>query len=304
MTALRNLTLANLQSDIPLAKYTAARLGGPAEWLYVAKNSVEELARVVQTSWQDGMPVTILGGGANVLISDAGVRGLVVINRVADVQFGAWHDGRTVSASSGTGLLRLARACVSQGIAGMEWAVGVPGTVGGAVVNNAGAHGADMSDSVAEVVVLEPSGPKLYTHADLDYAYRHSSLKARAADGDRAFLVLQANFILPHDEPTSIQQRMDDFNSYRKRTQPPGATLGSIFKNPADDYAGRLIETAGLKGYRVGGVEVSSKHANFIVNHGDTTAADYYALIQHVQETVMQAHNIVLELEIELIGTW
>ncbi|MEL6406757.1 MAG: UDP-N-acetylmuramate dehydrogenase [Chloroflexota bacterium] len=304
MTALAKLKLPTLQQDIPLAKYTAARLGGKAEWLYVAKESVYELAKVVQTAWAEDMSVTVIGGGANVLISDAGVRGLVVVNRVADIEFGDWHDGRTVSASSGTGLLRFARACASQGIAGMEWAVGVPGTVGGAVVNNAGAHGDDMAASVAEVVVLEITGPKLYTNEEMHYDYRHSMLKDRAAKGDRKFLVLQANFILPPDDKEAIEARMTEFNAYRKRTQPPGATLGSIFKNPPNDYAGRLIETAGLKGHRIGNVEVSDVHANFIVNHGDATASDYYALIRHVQETVMNVHSVALELEIELIGSW
>lgn len=301
MTRLAQLKLENLQQNIPLAKYTAARLGGKADWVYIARNSIEELAQVVKSAWADDIPVRILGGGANVLVSDKGFRGLVVINRVASVDFGDWHDGRTVSASSGTGLLRLARECANRGITGMEWAVGVPGTVGGAVVNNAGAHGSDMAASVADVVVLETGAPKLYTNEDMQYAYRHSMLKAR---DNRRFVVLQVNFILPYDEPEAIKSRMEAFNTYRKQTQPPGATLGSIFKNPEGDYAGRLIEASGLKGYRVGGVEVSGKHANFIVNHGDATASDYYALIQHVQETVQAKQGIELELEIELVGEW
>ena len=301
MSRLAELKLDNLQQDVPLAKYTAARLGGKADWLYIAKNSIEELAQVVKSAWADDIPVRILGGGANVLVSDKGFRGLIVINRVTSIDFGDWHDGRTVSASSGTGLLRLARECAERGIAGMEWAVGVPGTVGGAVVNNAGAHGSDMAASVAEVVVLETFGPKLYTNTDMQYDYRHSMLKAR---DNRRFVVLQVNFILPYDEFEAIKSRMDEFNAYRKETQPPGATLGSIFKNPDGDYAGRLIEASGLKGYRVGGVEVSGKHANFIVNHGDATASEYYALIQHVQETVLEKQGIELELEIELVGEW
>ena len=301
MTALAQLQSINLQQSVSLAKYTAARLGGKADWFYIAKNSVEELAMVIQAAWADNLPVRILGGGANVLVSDKGFRGLVVVNRVAHIQFGNWHDGRTVSASSGTGLLRLARECAENGIAGMEWAIGVPGTVGGAVVNNAGAHGSDMAASVADVLVLEQSGPKLYTNADMCYDYRYSMLKARE---NRHFVVLQVNFILPYDEVDEIKSRMEEFNSYRKATQPPGATLGSIFKNPDGDYAGRLIEASGLKGYQVGEVEVSGKHANFIVNHGDARASDYYALIQHVQETVLAKQGIELELEIELVGEW
>lgn len=301
MTSLADLKLENLQQNVPLAKYTAARLGGSADWFYMAKNSIEELADVVQTAWAEGIPVRILGGGANVLVSDKGFRGLVVVNRVAHIEFVDDKNEYNVSATSGTGLLRFARECMTQGVAGMEWAVGVPGTVGGAVVNNAGAHGADTSASVVEVIVLEQSGIKHYNHAEMHYGYRESMLKTRE---DRHFVVLQAHFNLPYDDPVSIKSRMDEFNTYRKRTQPSGATLGSIFKNPIGDYAGRLIQESGLKGYRVGGVEISAKHANFIVNHGSATASDYYALIQTVQETVLAQQGIELELEIELVGEW
>lgn len=300
MTRLASLQLTDLQRDVPLAKYTAARLGGKSDWLYVAKESTKRLVEVVQAAWDDNIPVRILGGGANVLVSDTGFRGLIIINRVSDIQFGNWHDGRNVSATGGTGLLRLARDCAAKSIAGMEWAVGVPGTVGGAVVNNAGAHGGTMADSVADVVVLEyGKDAQLYTHADLQYDYRHSILKSRS---DKRFIVLLATFILPIDKHDVIKHRMDEYNAYRKRTQPSGASLGSIFKNPPDDYAGRLIELAGLKGHRIGGVEVSQKHANFFVNTGESTANDYYALIRHVQKTVLQMQGIELELEIELLG--
>ncbi|MDQ7025776.1 MAG: UDP-N-acetylmuramate dehydrogenase [Anaerolineae bacterium] len=300
MTRLSSLRGTDLQRDVPLAKYTAARLGGQSDWLYIAKESTERLVEVVQAAWDDNIPVRILGGGANVLVSDAGFRGLIIINRVSDIQFGNWHDGRNVSATGGTGLLRLARECAVRGIAGMEWAVGVPGTVGGAVVNNAGAHSGTMADSVADVVVLEyGKGAQLYTNADLRYDYRHSILKSRS---DKRFIVLLATFILPTDDSQTIKQKMDKYNAYRKCSQPSGASLGSIFKNPSGDFAGRLIEIAGLKAYRIGGVEVSQKHANFFVNTGESTANDYYALIRHVQKTVLQKQGIELELEIELLG--
>lgn len=296
------LNFPEIQRDVPLAKYTAARLGGKADFLYIAKDSVERLAEVVQTAWNEGMPMRVLGGGANVLVSDKGFRGLVVLNHVSKIEFGDWHDGRNVSAASGTGLLPFAQTLAKRGIAGMEWAIGVPGTVGGAVVNNAGAHGTDMAASVADVVVLEhDKGAQLYSNADMQYAYRYSMLKARE---DRRFVVLQMNFILPYDDADAIKKRMDEFNVYRKSTQPHGASLGSIFKNPEGDYAGRLVEACGLKGYAIGGVEVSQKHANFIVNHGDATATDYYALIRHVQETVLRQQGVELELEIELVGEW
>jgi len=304
MTLLASLSDLDVQQNQPLAKYTAARLGGKAQWLYVAKHneSIERLAEVVMAAWADEIPVRIFGGGANVLVSDKGVRGLVVINRVTGVRFGDWHAGRNVSATSGTGLLRFARECAARGFAGMAWAVGVPGTIGGAIVNNAGAHGSDMAARIADVVVLDcDRGAQIYSNADLQFEYRHSLLKTRL---DRRFIVLLATFALSRDNPQNIKERMDEYNAYRKRTQPPGASLGSIFKNPPDDYAGRLIEVSGLKGYQIGSVQVSPIHANFFINVGDATASDYYALIRHVQETVYRKQGVELQLEIELAGEW
>jgi UDP-N-acetylmuramate dehydrogenase len=294
------LTIPGVRQHESLARFTAARLGGPAEMLYVARDSVETLAAVVSEAWTAGLPVHILGGGANVLISDRGLEGLVVINHVSDVQFGDWHDGRNMSTASGTGLATLARKCAARGLAGFEWAINVPGTVGGAVVNNAGAHGGAIADNVADVVVLEAArGPQLYTAADLAYDYRASALKERA---DKRFLVLLATFTLTPDDPAAIDARMAKFTARRKQTQPPGASLGSIFKNPPGDYAGRLIEAAGLKGWQVGGAQVSPVHANFFINTGGATARDYLDLIAHVRETVLAQTGITLELEIEVLG--
>jgi len=286
----------------PLARYTAARLGGAAEWLYVAKDSTDELAEVVSAAWSHEIPVRVLGGGANVLVSDRGVRGLVVVNDVTEITFGDWHDGRNVSAASGTGLTILSRKCAARGLSGLEWMVSVPGTVGGAVVNNAGAHGGDMAASVCEAVVLDAEkGAQIWTLAALDYGYRTSALKARR---EHNFLVLIAQFALTPADPPEIGAHMEHFIDYRKSTQPPGASLGSIFKNPPDDYAGRLIEAAGLKGYSVGGAQVSPVHANFFINTGGATASDYYALICHVQESVQQKTGVALEMEVELVGDW
>lgn len=303
MAALKDYLGERLLRDEPLSKYTAARLGGPADFLCIVKDSMDDLVEVVSQAWSAALPVHVLGGGANVLVSDRGIRGLVIINHVSEIRSGDWHDGRTVSATSGVSLTMLANKCQTMGYSGMEWAVSVPGTVGGAIVNNAGAHGANMSDCVADVVVLEKDrGAQLYTLADLAYDYRTSSLKHRVAG---SFLVLLATLILPPDDPQIIKDRMEAFRSHRKETQPPGASLGSIFKNPEGDYAGRLIETAGLKGYSIGSAMVSPIHANFFINAGGkATASDYYALIKHVQETVKVQTGIVLEPEIQFLGTW
>ncbi len=286
-----------LQNE-PLAKYTAARLGGPADLLMIARNA-EELAGVVQAAWADGIWVRIIGGGANVLISDGGVRGLVVVNRAAHVEF---YDEGYVIAESGMALTALARKCASRGLSGFEWAVSVPGTLGGAVVNNAGAHGGDMVGCVAEVALIDSEyGHLTLSSADLAYDYRTSSLKASG----RRFLVLSATLALtPGLDPAVVTAHMDELVEHRKRTQPPGASLGSIFKNPPGDYAGRLIEAAGLKGFRIGGAMVSPVHANFFINTGTATSADYSALIQHVRDVVEDQSGIVLEREVEVIGQW
>lgn len=285
-----------------LARYTAARLGGAADMLYIARESTEELAAVVSAAWEQHIPMRILGGGANVLISDKGVRGLVVINDVTEIQFGEWHDGHNMTATAGVGLTVLARKCQSRGLSGLEWLVSVPGTVGGAIVNNAGAHGGDINRNLCEAVILDAEkGAQLWTREELAYGYRTSALKSRA---DKRFLVLMGVFALQPDDPQAIQERMDHHIAYRKQTQPPGASLGSIFKNPPGDYAGRLIESAGLKGYQIGGAQVSPIHANFFINTGSATASDYHALIRHVQEVVHKTAGVELEMEVELVGEW
>ena len=200
-------------------------------------------------------------------------------------------------------MIRLSRYCQEKGLSGLEWAIAVPGTVGGAVVNNAGAHESDIANSLASALIYEAEhGERWYGTDDLEYAYRHSWLKRRA---DRRYFVKGARFQLRRDDPALIQARMDHNNDHRRRTQPPGASLGSIFKNPPGDYAGRLIEAAGLKGLSVGSVQVSPVHANFFVNRGDSaTARDYMALICQVRERVYEAFNVRLELEIQTLGDW
>ncbi|MBL8146050.1 MAG: UDP-N-acetylmuramate dehydrogenase [Anaerolineae bacterium] len=287
-----------LRTDEPLARHTAVRLGGPADWLYIAQESVEELEAVVSAAWAAGFPLTVLGGGANVLISDAGVRGLVVINAVTAVSFNA----EIVTVSAGHGLSKLARKCAASGLAGLEWAASIPGTVGGSVVNNAGAHGGDIAGCLVSADVLDARhGRRTLRVGDLAYGYRTSALKAQL---DRRFLVLAATFRLQPGDPAASAARIDEVVAYRKRTQPPGASLGSIFKNPPGDYAGRLIESCGLKGLTVGGAQVSPVHANFFINRGGATASDYNALIDQVQAAVLAATGFRLETEIERMGAW
>lgn len=293
---LRPLVGDRLFLDEPLARYTVARLGGPADALVVVE-SAAELESVARLAWKQGWPARILGGGANVLISDAGFRGLILVNHARRVRF---EGADRVTAESGAHLIGLVRQCIERGLAGLEWAIGIPGTLGGAVVNNAGAHGGDMAGCLVKALVVTPEGgAQEWPLERLAYAYRDSALKRRRTP----FVVLDASLRLtPGADPKALRARADEFSAHRKRTQPPGASLGSMFKNPPGDYAGRLIEAAGLKGARAGGVVISPAHANFFVNTGGGAAADYHALIRLAQDTVRERFGVALELEIELLG--
>lgn len=288
----------------PLARFTAARLGGPADYLYIAKQpAYEDTIALLDEAWRRDLPVTVIGGGANVLVADAGIRGLTIVNRATDIQQQSAGDAALLQVSSGANLIRLARFCQENGLTGLEWAIAVPGTVGGAAVNNAGAHGSDFASSLKRLLVYEAeSGERWYDAESLQYAYRYSWLKYRP---DRRFFILRAELKLQRDDAARIQERMDHNNEYRRRTQPPGASLGSIFKNPPGDYAGKLIEAAGLRGLRLGSVQVSPLHANFFVNlSADASASDYFELIQLVRAGVKQRSGVILELEIQTLGAW
>ncbi len=293
-----------LLHEQPLARFTAARLGGPADYLYVAREpDYEDTIALLEEAWRRDLPVTVIGGGANVLVADAGIRGLTIINRATDIQQKSVGDAVLLQASSGANLIRLARFCQENELSGMEWAIAVPGTLGGAAVNNAGAHGSDIASSLTRLLVYEAEGGKRWCDVNtLQYAYRYSRLKHRR---DRRFFVMRAELKLQRDDAARIQARMDHNNEYRRMTQPPGASLGSIFKNPPGDYAGRLIEAAGLKGKRLGAVQVSPRHANFFVNLSvDASASDYFELIQLVRAGVKERFGVALELEIQTLGEW
>jgi UDP-N-acetylmuramate dehydrogenase len=252
-------------------------------------------------AWHHGIPCRVLGGGSNVLVSDAGVRGLVVLNRAQAVSF----TGTTVRAESGTSFSTLARRCIIQGLSGLEWATGIPGTVGGAVVGNAGAWGGDVASTLLQATVLEPPGVVVEWPVErLAYDYRTSLLKQPAAGGGRQIVVLAAEFALCAGEPQELKAKVAEISAQRRASQPAGATCGSVFKNPPGDYAGRLIEAAGLKGQCSGQAEISPLHANFIVNHGHAVAAEVKALINLARQSVQEKFGVTLELEIELLGEW
>lgn len=295
-----------IKQNAALSRLTAARIGGPADYLIEVFSS-DELADVVGSLWEANEDFTLLGGGSNVLISDKGIRGVVVLNHARNVKILSDKEPFIVWAESGTNFGFLARHVALKGYSGLEWAAGIPGTVGGAVVGNAGAHGGDVSKNLnlAEILHLINGERRNYRvekwqPARFGFNYRYSVLKEKT----KRDVVLSAEFRLIRADMNKITEKMKEYVDYRRKTQPPGATMGSMFKNPTGDFAGRLIEASGLKGVRIGDAEISNIHANFFVNHGHAKALDVLRLIQIAQEKVYSDFGIKLELEIELLGDW
>ena len=287
-----------VKENAPLAPFTSARIGGPAD-LFVTVDSVAALARVVKFLWKNELPFIVIGGGSNILVSDKGVRGVVVMNRAKKVTF---HPGDqpSVTAESGMVFSNLANRCASKGLGGIEWAAAVPGTIGGAVYGNAGAFGGDVAGSLLSTELLTENGRERFSVEQMGYGYRASVLKR----GELKAIVLSAELSLANSTKEDATVKIQQFSAHRKTTQPPGASMGSMFKNPPGDYAGRLIEASGLKGTRVGNAEISPVHGNFFVNHGATRAEDIRKLVQLAQKTVKEKQGIDLELEIEMVGEW
>jgi UDP-N-acetylmuramate dehydrogenase len=299
----------------PLAKHTTFRIGGPAEW-FAAATTVEQLETLAEVTLEHSVPLTVLGGGSNLLISDAGIRGLVVVNQTRWHGWGAqfrerWRhpalrDDQWV-AESGVMLAGMARATTRNGLAGLEWAVSVPGTVAGAVIGNAGAHGSDTAANLAWVLAgYAGCGRQVLSREDLHCVYRSSRLKEQLLDSARENrpVILAAGFNLTQGDPAALVRRADENLARRRATQPVEPSAGSIFRNPPDDFAGRLIESLGMKGHQIGGAQVSPRHANFIVNTGGATAADVLALINLLRQRVFDATGHRLAPEILFLGDW
>jgi UDP-N-acetylmuramate dehydrogenase len=295
---MRDIFGERLQENVLLGPYTSARIGGPADYLLEVR-SAQDLAQAAQQLWRAGLSFTILGGGSNVLVSDRGVRDLVILNRAKSVQFERGAQP-FVNCESGAVISNVAHRAAGLGLSGLEWAATVPGTVGGAVYGNAGAFGGDMAGNLIRADILTPNGRAWRGPRELDYGYRSSALK----QGGGKAVVLSAEMLLQTGNAAEVQARIREFTSQRKASQPPGASMGSMFKNPPGDFAGRLIEAAGLKGSRIGSAEISTVHGNFFLNTGDTRAEDVRALIDLAQRTVLEKLDVNLELEVELLGEW
>ncbi|MBN1249268.1 MAG: UDP-N-acetylmuramate dehydrogenase [Anaerolineae bacterium] len=282
------------QLNAPLAPHAWVGVGGPADLLVIAEQR-DDLVRAIRLALAHDVPWRVYGGLTNILVPDAGLRGMIVLNHARDVRFA---DDYRLETDAGAIVVKVAREAVRRGWGGLTWAVGLPGTIGGAVVNNAGAFGGEISRVLQSADVLSADGAVQRVPVDwFDFRYRCSKLKGAG----QSWLVLGATFQLRPGNAAHLEEKAVEYTARRTRTQPPGRTLGSTFKNPPGDYAGRLIEAAGLKGTRVGGIKVSEHHANFFINDGNGTAADFRTLLARVQQVVEAVYGIHLEPEIEIL---
>jgi UDP-N-acetylmuramate dehydrogenase len=286
--------------DEPLARFTTMRVGGPADLFATAHNAFE-LRALVRFARTRELPHLVLGRGSDLVIADAGVRGLVIQVRAE----GSRIDGTRYTAEAGVQMARAATETQHAGLTGLEFGLAIPGTVGGAVWANAGAHGADVAGVLESARLLAADGGEAVVPVtELALGYRDSRLKHGAPRAAQE-LVIEATFALAPADPDTIKARLDEIRHWRQANQPIGLpSAGSVFRNPPGDSAGRLIETAGLKGLRIGGAVVSEKHANFIVNDQKGSAADVRRLAERVQAEVEARHGIRLEFEIQFIGDW
>jgi UDP-N-acetylmuramate dehydrogenase len=285
----------------PLSRHTTVGIGGPAD-LYMKVETVDALVRVLDAAERHAIPWFILGAGSNLLVGDGGIRGIVIEYDAKQIDGPATQPNGQArfTIEAGASFAYVARRLCREGYAGLEWAVGIPGTLGGAVVTNAGAYGGCLSDVLVSVRLVEPGGaPHELPTADFQLAYRESvftrGLLTHVA-------VLAVTVDLTPDDPIRVVERMNRLDADRKAAQPAGQNTGSVFKNPPGDAAWRLIDAAGLRGHRIGGAQITTKHCNFFANTGGATAADMTALIRLAQNRVRDQFGIELEPEVWFVG--
>lgn len=286
--------------DEPLARHTSFRIGGPVDvWVEVATH--DDIRSVQRLAKQHGLPVWILGGGTNILVSDRGIRGIVLhLGRpLVSMDWQPNGHGTYVRVGAALTFKRLVVESIERALTGLEFAEGIPGTVGGGLLMNAGAFGGEISNVVSHMEGVAQSGEsRRIARAELKFSYRHFDLP-------QGFIVTHVEFHLQPGDATAIRAKRDDAKRRREAHQPVGyPNAGSVFKNPPGKFAGRLLEAAGMKGVVEGGAMVSNEHANFIVNLGTATAADVRALMQEATRRVREVHGIDLQPEIKLVGDW
>ena len=278
-----------------MRQYTTLRLGGPADWLAFPRSG-EEIAAMFEEAGQAGLPVTVIGHGSNLLVLDGGIRGLVI--RVEKNMRAIRREGNRLTAQAGAMLGSVAAAAAEAGLTGLEFASGIPGTVGGGMTMNAGAYGGELKDVTIRVDGIRPDGtPVSLSREEMQFGYRTSAVKTMN------IIVTGAAFELQPGDPAEIRARMSDLNARRAEKQPLDVpSAGSTFKRPEGFFAAALIDQCGLKGYSIGGAQVSMKHAGFLVNSG-SSSRDYLELVRYVQRIVEERAGVRLEPEIRIIGT-
>ncbi|MBW6464203.1 MAG: UDP-N-acetylmuramate dehydrogenase [Dethiobacteria bacterium] len=284
---------SNVKMNEPMSLHTSWQVGGPADY-FVCPDNISEIVEIVRLSAKYNIPLYIIGNGSNLLVLDGGIRGLVInigqsfcyINRIE----------KGLIAGAGTAMTMLAKTAVEYGLTGIEFAVGIPGSLGGAVIMNAGAFGGYIGEQVKSVKVIAPDGEvKILSNDELVFGYRTSSLVGKG-------IVIEIELELAIGDKEQSRSQMEHFLSERRRRHPSLPSCGSVFRNLPGNPAGQLIENAGGKGLRIGGAEVSTQHANFIVNTGTATAADILATIDSVKKLVKEKYNIELRPEVKIIG--
>ncbi len=284
----------NILRDEPMSRHTSFRVGGPADVLVMPDR--RRFTKVITYCRERQVPYLVIGNGSNLLCGDGGVEGVVVEigKRMSAIEV----HGSQVNAEAGALLSAIATAAAREGLAGFEFAAGIPGSVGGATVMNAGAYGGEMKDVLSEVTVLTPEGLEFTVPAvELELSYRHSAIP------EQEWVVLAVTLSLKKGRKADINARLEELTKRRSAKQPleyPSA--GSTFKRPEGYFAGKLIEDAGLRGYRIGGAQVSEKHCGFVINTGEATAADIRALMEHIQKTVRETSGVNLEPEVRCVG--
>ncbi len=283
-----------LKKNEPLKRHTYTKMGGNADIL-VIPNHYQQVADTVKYANQNNIPYMILGNGSNLIIKDGGIEGIVILlTELSEISC----EQNGIKAQSGARIIDVSREALNQSLTGLEFACGIPGTVGGAVYMNAGAYGGEMKDVLESIIAVDKQGELLQIKAeDLGLSYRTSNVP------DNGYIVLEATFKLTKGDPVKIKEIMDDLTFKRESKQPlEYPSCGSVFKRPPGYFAGKLIQDSKLQGVSIGDAEVSTKHAGFIVNKGNATAKDYISLIEHVQKTVKENFGVELEREVRIIG--
>lgn len=284
----------NIKFHHPLSDYSYTKTGGNADAIVFPKNR-QEIIDIMQWVSQEGVPFTILGNLSNLIVRDGGIRGIVIIlTDMNKIQV----DGNDIYTDSGASIIDVSRTAYEHGLTGLEFACGIPGSVGGAVFMNAGAYGGEIKDLPVQVEAINQSGELVtYTNGDLDFSYRHSVFQ------ENGEIIIGTKLTLQPGDSSEIKAKMDEFTHLRETKQPlEYPSCGSVFKRPEGYYTGKLIQDAGLQGHRIGGAEISRKHAGFIINVGGATATDYVNMIKYIQETIWNLNQVRLETEVRIIG--